>query len=388
MVELVAVLAMSATLLGLALPPLENSRELARRETCLCNLTTIGKACLEYDSVNSTLPPYMGIPEHILNDPFASYTMQLSNYQNTYSQIQLLPFVGHADLADEIDTFAFSSKLATIRSAGYPSLGSWLNGIDEDFPGVLPVITDQNLPVFRCPNDSVIFGEEMVFGVHPSGDATIFWSPLSGGDELVLSLTNFAFNGGAIAVTSTPDANLQNAGWIGFHGPVRSRSADSVVSIADGASNVALFGEAIGEVEIDFLGLQEARHSLLGGLAFGRADLYFTAQMRVFGDTEFSRAFQFGSLHPDTVNFVRCDGSVTSVDRDVDSTMMGRFCGVADGNAFELVVLGDLDGNGDVNLLDVDPFTDSVINGDFSFSADINQDDSVDLLDVDRLLTF
>ena len=46
------------------------------------------------------------------------------------------------------------------------------------------------------------------------------------------------------------------------------------------------------------------------------------------------------------------------------------------------VLLGDVNCDGSVNLLDVAPFVDLIANGEFSEKADMNQDGSVDLLDV------
>ena len=46
------------------------------------------------------------------------------------------------------------------------------------------------------------------------------------------------------------------------------------------------------------------------------------------------------------------------------------------------VVVGDLNGDGFVDLLDVQPFVDALASGVFNESADINEDGFVDLLDV------
>ena len=45
-------------------------------------------------------------------------------------------------------------------------------------------------------------------------------------------------------------------------------------------------------------------------------------------------------------------------------------------------LLGDINGDGDINLLDVGPFVELLVNGGFQPEADINQDGEVDLLDV------
>ena len=47
------------------------------------------------------------------------------------------------------------------------------------------------------------------------------------------------------------------------------------------------------------------------------------------------------------------------------------------------VLLGDVNCDGAVNLLDVEPFVDLISSGGFSEKADINRDDTVDLLDVE-----
>ena len=48
----------------------------------------------------------------------------------------------------------------------------------------------------------------------------------------------------------------------------------------------------------------------------------------------------------------------------------------------ESFLLGDVNLDGDVNLLDVEPFINILVSGNFQMEADINQDRSVDLLDV------
>ena len=49
-------------------------------------------------------------------------------------------------------------------------------------------------------------------------------------------------------------------------------------------------------------------------------------------------------------------------------------------------MLGDLNGDGVVNLLDVGPFVAALSGGNFVAAADINQDGAVNLLDVEPFI--
>lgn len=50
------------------------------------------------------------------------------------------------------------------------------------------------------------------------------------------------------------------------------------------------------------------------------------------------------------------------------------------------VLIGDVNCDGAINLLDIGPFVDLINNGEFAEKADINQDDSVNLLDVEPFI--
>ena len=93
-----------------------------------------------------------------------------------------------------------------------------------------------------------------------------------------------------------------------------------------------------------------------------------------------------GSAVQDLSNFsgmpVAGDSGNVVIGETDDNQVIGRWEVIS-----EPIVLGEVNCDGEVNLLDVAPFIDLLSNGGFSEKADINGDDSVNLLDVDPFIT-
>ena len=51
-----------------------------------------------------------------------------------------------------------------------------------------------------------------------------------------------------------------------------------------------------------------------------------------------------------------------------------------------MVIIGDVNQDGSVDLLDVSPFVDAISSGDYQIEADMNEDGAVDLLDVSKFI--
>ncbi len=329
LVELIVVCVCGSLMLGLLLPVIQRGDEEANRLACLDNLRNIGMASLDYNDVNGQLPPFMGIPGN--PDTCQQVASNLNDYQNTYSLVQLLDFTGNSDLVDMVDPFAFSGKDATIFDFGYGNFyPGWVFGIDVKRPGIGAIAFDIQIPEFRCPSDPKAPTDTAFVGPHPTNPGSMCAVFLTDNGINEISITNYVGNIGAIGVTTTPTQGLINLGWVGYHGPMRSRQSDSVEGIVDGASNVVLFGESLGNINP----VSDRRYSLaMGGIAVGRADLYHIGDS-VLGTATDSGWIQFGSAHPDVVNIVRADGSAQSINRAIDSRNFGRMCGVADGLPF------------------------------------------------------
>ena len=324
--ELVVLLSIASLILAVAFPALQQNREAARNKDCQNNLQTIGVAALEYEAVNGLFPPFLGSDS--VADTFDA--------QQTFSLTLLLPFLGQQALVDQIDPIAFDFDFPSIVDAGYQFNGEWINQTNKDRPGIGAIFFDNQVDLFRCPADTLAENNNAMIAPSISDNAgTTVWPFLP--SDRVFTLTNYTSNAGGIAITDTPGQVLIDAGFLGFHGPIRNRESESFDSIADGASNVVLFGESVGNIDPSVVPepFRNIRYSAAaGGFNIGRPDVYAgMADIETFGTLKNSDRLQFGSAHPDVVNTVRADGAIASVNRNnISPELFGRLCGVADGN--------------------------------------------------------
>ncbi len=200
LVELLVVISIIATLIGLLLPAVQSAREAGRRNTCQNNLSQLGKAAMQYDAAQQALPGWRN--EH----PSASISGTTAVTANTVGwPIMLLPALERSDV-----------------------YASWAAASPSTPPGTgFPASADPSIGLFICPT-----------------------SPPDSTSDPVMS---YCANVGSTAVTALGSSGRQYKadgvlldviGVPNQYGGARN-SIDSI-STGDGASNTLLFSEKCG----------------------------------------------------------------------------------------------------------------------------------------------
>jgi prepilin-type N-terminal cleavage/methylation domain-containing protein len=351
LVELLVVIAIIGVLVALLLPAVQAAREAARRAQCQSNIKNVALALLNYESSKKDFPVGMSF------DPRDRLKVknQLKEYGPNWI-IYVLPFMEQQAVYN-----SFSLKLP----------------INNDGAGVDPADTRNRtargtqIPVLLCPSDS--YNQ-----VPYEGKITFHGGNWARGNYAANSGGNYIGGGGCGAppgenysiCTSGPDENgslPDDEGWLSDlrRGVMGVNISVKLKQVLDGTSNTILIGEVrAGLTDRDSRGTWAFGHagaSLLamfgsGGDANGPNACNFSAD-DVYSDvceTDLAQAecidcFAPGggadqatvrSLHQGGVFVAMCDGSVTFVSDDIETsgirgpygTVWDHMIGSADAN--------------------------------------------------------
>jgi prepilin-type processing-associated H-X9-DG protein len=283
MIELLIVIAIITTLIGLLLPAIQSIREMARRTQCVNNLLQLGVALSNYASTHRVLPP--GVVNG--TGPILSLPQ---GYHYSWA-VQILPFLERGSVFRGFD-FAHGVYEAANASARDCRLSSFL--CPSDFTGQMnyagchhdvetPIDADNHGVLYlnsHVAHDEITDGlaYTILLGEVRSG-ASLGWAS---GTRATLRNTGSRIN--------APDPTVPGS----FGGPLpNSRARPQGTGLDDLAAMIEQ-----GVVPIDFVG-------------------------------------GFASQHVHGANFLFCDGSVHRLDRSIDEGVYRRLGNRADGEIID-----------------------------------------------------
>lgn len=327
LVELLVVVAIIATLVGLLVPAVQAARESARRMACSNTLKQLGLANLVYVESRGTFPPGGRGYGMCLAAPDPLHTPD-ATIQNVNGMIHLLPGIEHAGLFARLSlSAAFGNyNLRTGRPLAAPdAVASGHAAISEERP-----------PMLVCPSDG---GERAI----PAGNPQ--YSPeASTAGTVRAAKTSYEF------VSSSDDVRHNNH-WRSIPPGRRyvfgqnSRTAPTMIT--DGSSKTLLMGErtlmthngdhATGswsyrghlQAGVDPVGTFNVTHPDRGLNIWNYDNEPAVRGVR-------ASWYVASSQHPGGVNFGCADGSVRLIRDEIDPTTLAALCTIGDGLATDM----------------------------------------------------
>ncbi|MDP1560891.1 MAG: DUF1559 domain-containing protein [Pirellulaceae bacterium] len=302
LVELLVVIAIIGVLMGLLVPAVMMAREAARKTTCQNNLKQIGLATLNFESAKRHLPTngwgYRWGPQKGVDARFGQ--------PGSWAYL-LLPYLEQAAVAD----LAMGASNAE-REANLTRL------LQTPQPG------------FHCPSRR---SAELT----PATENFLL-ANLSAHVPTVAK-SDYAINGGDTVLSAGPGPNSGNLADLNAYVWPNVQQATGVAfltlkvrlaQITDGASNTYLVGEKYVPrsyyYSADFGGDDQAMY--LGDDADNRR---WTAEPPQSDSQNHHDRFIFGSAHSMVCHFVMGDGSVRTIDYDIDSQVHRNLGNRSDG---------------------------------------------------------
>ena len=214
-----------------------------------------------------------------------------------------------------------------------------------------------------------------------SADARVFRNNANGNVNFVG--TSFDPTGGFSDSLGTAAGDIDGDGDIDLVFLHDNNSTSEMLQLINNGNGSFVLGPSVP----GSLGAEDLASADFNGDSLGDLLAFYPDSFKLLinqGDDDFSIAAE-----------VFTNGSTSIIeDFNGDGQLDVAVLNLADGNTFITVyaleictLLGDLNGDGAVTLLDVQPFVDALISGRFVSTADINQDGRLNLLDVQSFVS-
>ncbi len=303
-VELLTVMAMIGTVVGMLLPTLQNAREAARRDACGNKMRRLTLALQGYQETFETFPPALVISP--LTNP--QYDREPAPVEGVFWSwaYRVAPYFGFQEFFDQIDPvedFPFWSYFG------------------PDHPNAGLSLTSQRNSLFGCPSDPRYPIENWIDPGNKNNQAAITsYLGVNGRNQ-------FAEGDGDVTHSNPPN---------GQDGILYVNSSVSIDDITDGTSNTIILGERPPTANLEWGWGWAGAGSSPSGVFFGTADVvlgvhewaslpsnptvisdYF--RPGEIDDPSNTHRYHFWSLHPEGGNWAFADGSIRFLTFLVDS---------------------------------------------------------------------
>jgi len=334
LIELLVVIAIIAVLIGLLLPAVQKVREAANSAKCKNNLKQIGLAAHNYASANSNYFP-AGHECHAYDGLGNTNGIPALPYYFSNWAIKLLPYTEQDNLYklynnkipndDNANLVVRQTYVAIYTCPSDPNGHQLL--VPGSNPGAPPGSPPRPNPALMTASYRGVAGiANLKAPIPPGGGSPPEWG---GYPNEITSLISTPYNN---PLTGTTQSGMATRGI--FH-PVDDWNLnlrnERIESISDGTSNTFMVGERTTTTTINrgtFWAASFNLYSLSIGYTTTASLLndYTACVTSLNGADAAPCKYGWGSFHAAGINFLMCDGHVTTINPNIDMTIFQALC--------------------------------------------------------------
>ena len=326
LVELLIVIAIIGTLVGLLLPAVQAAREAGRQTTCRSNQKQIGLALLQFHDARKMFPCGLTMGYNPSNP--SVWNSPQYQYGAIGWGVRILPYIEEKGLYDQVVACFPDASLVT-------DWNQYIFQKTSGGSGRVPLSINQlSLPAFNCPTDA---GLRLSTGLPPLGKSNYIGN--CGPNQMNTTDRRDITGSDNTSASYYSKANCDNGDYGGIlfqgHPPSQGRNGFQVTlsRITDGTSKTLLLSERSGEF-MGSIGKNRMTSSVFGGYEYAVTDVAFSTFWTPNSGGSSSSTVPHSvaaSLHPGGVIVCFADGAVQFIQEGIAADTWKNLGGRSDG---------------------------------------------------------